>query len=722
MRRLGTAARVLAAAGLATLALSGLTLGAATARATTLEPLASATACAPGASCVTIPATCAAGTTCPRVSVEPTTELGQDQWVYLNLSNFPYTTPVNVVQIYFCADEVPLTATSPPHCILEGTSDFSYPNEEIPVLANGTGAMSFQTLDDPRGHGDIPFVGEIPGDATAPPVKFFCGDPSDQCSVDVVDPSMLPSGTPNNAIPVPSDTAVIPLGFASQKTPCAAKFPFIVSDYSIDHLFQHEAPVACAGKSPVIPLDTPASTTAVLSSLSSGNVAFLDDPQAADVQAALAKVHYSVVPVTASAVVIGYVAAMEQDGLKYPFSSFELTPNEVAGLSVYNYQGPYNSDLVKCGTTTCSAMEGLNTVPGYIGASQYGVFPPSDDTGVTEELTDWVCSAPNVPFRLNGKLTTDPNTAKETLTHSVNQTPWPIKKCAAFDTFPPLKPLGTLFDPALDPLHAVKFLRTFAIPPQFQASPVAGFAPIDWADARYNGLDTASLQNADGQFVAPTTASVDAEIAAEPVGKAGYPLPDPSLKVNGGYPMSTVIYALVPNGPLPSAEATLNAEMMDELLDYTTTTKMLPDGYVPLPDKLAALAHTELAKALAGENANRTSPTTTTTSLSVVSSTTSPTVPPTTSGAVISTGGSGTAVPTSLPSSVPTSVPTKTTQPSKRPSTRGLSVADVTLSAATARIALPVALGVGGILLVISLGLSLVGFMRRRHAEGADNA
>jgi hypothetical protein len=799
MRQLGTTARVFAAAGLATVALSGLGFGAATARAAPLEPLASPTSCTRGATCVTIPSPCAAGKTCPTVSAEPSSDLGQNQWIYLSLADFPYTNPVNVVQIYFCADQTALTATSPPHCILEGTSDFSYPNEEVPIMANGTGAMSFQTLDNPRGHGDIAFVGEIPGDSTARPTSFFCGDPEDRCSVDVVDPTLLPPGTANNAIPVPSDTAVIPLGFASQKPPCAAKFPFIASDYSIDQLFQHEAPVACGGKNPVIPLDTPASTTVVLSSLANGNVAFLDDPQAADVRAALAKVHYSVVPVTASAVVIGYVAAMEQDGLKYPFNSFELTPNEVAGLSVYTYQGPYDSDLVKCGTTTCSAMEGLNTVPGYIGASQYGVFPPSDDTGVTEELTDWVCNAPNVPFTLNGKLITDPNTAPETLTHSVNQTPWPIRKCTAFDTFPPLKPLGTLFDPALDPLHAVKFLRTFAIPPQFQASPVAGFAPIDWADARYNGLDTASLQNADGQFVAPTTASVQAQIAAEPVGKDGYPLPDPTLKVSGAYPMSTVIYALVPDSPLPSAQSTLNAEMMDELLDYTTTTKVLPDGYVPLPAKLATLAHSELAKALAAENAGRTSPTATTvsvtppstsvgtpvvysatvtattgvpsgsvafktgsiaicratlsrgtgscvsatapigddtiratyagasgfagstatTSLSVVSST-PPTVPPTTNGGVLSTGGSGTSVPTSRPSSAPTSVPSRTTQPSKRP-TRGLSVADVTLSAATARIGLPVALGLGGILIVISLGLSFVGYIRRR-AESVDSA
>jgi hypothetical protein len=421
---------------------------------------------------------------------------------------------------------------------------------------------------------------------------------------------------------LPADTAVVPLGFTPQSQGCQkAAFPSTFSDNSIEWLIPHEAPIACTEKNPAVPDNTATSTSLILPALQGGNVVFLDDPQAADVQAALAKVHYTVVPLVSSAVVMGYVAAMQQDGQKYPFNSVRLTPNEVAGLTTYLYQGPFNGDMVSCPGGTCSAIEDLNSVPGFVGASEYGSFIPSEATGVTEELTDWICHAPNVPFVLNGKLITDPNTAQTTFTTSNGQTPWPITKCTTFDQFPPLKPLGSLFAPAADAPHQVKFLRTFAIPPQFQPSPVIGFTPIDWDDARYNGLDSASLQNADGQFVAPSTASVQAEVSAEPISKAGYPLPTPALKVNGGYPMSTVIDALVPDSSLPAVQSKPIADMMNELLQYTTTTANLPDGFVPLPAKLAAIAHTNLAKAIAAENVPAPTATTTTPTVSPDSAT-----------------------------------------------------------------------------------------------------
>jgi len=263
-----------------------------------------------------------------------------------------------------------------------------------------------------------------------------------------------------------------------------------------------------------------------------------------------------------------------------------------------------------------------------------------------------------------------------------------------------------------------------------------------------------------------------------------------------------VIDALVPDSTLPASQATPIAEMMDELLGYTTTTAQLPDGYVPLPSNLSALAHTELAKALAAENAGRTSPTTTTASVtpSAVSpgtpvtysatvtaptgiptgkvafamgstsicraklsagkaSCTATTAPAGTDAVTASYGGAPgfaastatalltvtttsqpppttmptTTIPvgvpvgetgTSPPTSVPTSVVTQTTEPptAKKPSTSNLSIADVTLSAAAARVALPIALAVGGSLIALSLGLSFVGLIRRRQPGGADSA
>jgi len=799
MKRIRLVARAMGAAGLALVVASSFGLGAPAARASTSSAASrstgSAPSCAPGATCVTIPATCPAGTTCPTVTVEPTTNLGSNQWVYLNFSNFPAN---SIANIYFCDNASQLTDTSPPYCVLEGTPQFTYPSQELPIAADGTGAMSFQTVDDPNANGDTALTGKIPGESTLPGNSFFCGDAADPCSIDVDDWALLPTNPPpaNLAIPVPEDTAVIPLGFAPPSNGCTkAAQVSTYSDFSIEWLLPHEAQGACDSKEPAIAVNTATSTSLILPFLAaSSNVVFLDDPQSADVQAALASAHYSIIPIAASAVVMGYNAGMRGSFGMAPYNAFRLTPNEVAGLVTYGYQGPYNADMVPCRGGPCSAMAELNSVPTYVTAGQYGVYIPSEASGVTETLTSWVCNAKNLPFVVSGRLLHDPNTAQKTMTSSINQTPWPITKCTAFDEFPPLKPLGTLFDLYADPEHqVVKGLRAFAPPAEFQGSPVAGFAPIDWGDARYYGLDAASLQNAAGQFVAPSTASVQAELSALPVSKSGYPLPDPTLAVKGGYPMSTVIDALVPDQPLPGAESKPIAELMNNLLSYTTSAQ-LPDGYVPLPAKLASLAHTDLTKTLAAEDGKiitttvpTVNPASTTpgsrvaysAAVSATAGTPSGTVsfavgstslcsaelsagtascaasdapvgtdtvtaryggnsnfaassgstslqvntPGSTTGTTVPAGGvSGSTVPpTSVPSkTVPTTVPAKTHK-STTP-TGSISIADVTLSAATARLALPVALAAGGALIVSSLGLSALGTFRRRRAGGLGNA
>lgn len=799
MTRFQFLTRAIGAAGLAIVATASLGLGGPAAQASAATTSArshsaSAAACAAGATCMTIPANCPAGTTCPTVTVEPTTDLGTNQWVYLDFANFP---PNTIAYVYFCENASPITDTSPPYCVTEGTPQFTYPSQQIPISAQGTGEMSFQTVDDPNANGDTALVGKIPGEATLPGKDFFCGDAADPCSIDVDDWALLPNPPPANlAIPVPEDTAVVPLGFAPPSNGCTKALQVSTySDFSIEWLLPHEAPVACASKDAAIAVNTATSTSLILPFLQgSNNVVFLDDPQSSDVQAALASNHYSVVPIVASAVVMGYNAAMRGSLGMAPFNDFRLTPDEVAGLVTYAYQGPYNADMVKCGGGQCSAMEELNSVPTYVSSEQYGVYIPSEASGVTETLTNWVCNAKNLPFIAGGQVIHDPNTAQKTMTTSINQKPWPITKCTAFDEFPPLKPLGTLFDLYADPEHQVaKGLRSFSPPAQFQGSPVAGFAPVDWGDARYYGLDAASLQNADGQFEAPSAASVQAEISALPLSKSGYPVPDPTLSVPGGYPMSTVIDALVPDEPLPTAQAKSIAAMMNNLLDYTTSAQLLPDGYVPLPAKLASLAHTELARTLAAEDGKiitttvpTASPAATTTggkvtysaavsatsgaptgtvkftigSSSLCSATLSggtascsasnaPTgidtvtaayagagdfarssgtttlqvsTPGSTTGTTAPGGVTGSTVPaTSVPSTVPTTLPSKTRTKSPKPGGE-ISIADVTLSAATARLVLPVALIVGGSLVVLSLGLSLFGSIRRRRAGGLSNA
>jgi hypothetical protein len=69
-------------------------------------------------------------------------------------------------------------------------------------------------------------------------------------------------------------------------------------------------------------------------------------------------------------------------------------------------------------------------------------------------------------------------------------------------------------------------------------------------------------------------------------------------------------------------------------------------------------------------------------------------------------------------STVPSTVPSKAK--GSGPST--LSVADVRLAAAADSVALPIALAAGGALIALSLGLSFVGVLRRRHAGRTEGA
>jgi hypothetical protein len=777
--------RLLAVAGVVVISIGVLLFGNA-AGATPVRPQAAAKpapSCMPGSTCVTIPSRCPHGTACPTVTVGPTSGLGANQWIYVNLADFP---PSSTAYIYFCKNKAPVTVAAPPHCVLEGTPALTYPAQQLPIAADGTGETSFQTLDDPHQAGDTPLLGEIPGESTAKSVQFYCGDAADPCSVDVVDPGVLKTPPENPTLPLPTDTAVVPLGFASQDGCAKATLVSTDSDFSVDWLLPAAATVACDGKQPAIPTNTETTTSSILPLLSTGTIEFLDDPQAPDVAAAIKAAHDVVIPMAASAVVMGYVAGMSQNGITWPFNAFELTPNQVAGVMSDNYQGPFNGDLVKCATGMCSAMEGLNSVTGYVAAGEYGAFIPSEESGVVDMLTDWICNAPNVPFELDGKEIHDPNVASKTFTTSVDYPKtWPIKKCTTIDQLPALPtPAVGLFNSASKPATQVKYLRLFAPPAQFQMTPVAGFAPMDWGDSRYNGLDTASLQNAAGQFVAPTNASITAQIDAEQLTKSGYPLPNPKLKVKGGYPLATVIDAVVPDHALGSAVAVPNSEMLEELLNYTTSSGQLPGGYVALPSRLAKIAQTELNAALKAESAPVSTATTTTLSISPLSSSPGASVTLTatvtavagtpegvvdfdlgsatlcsatlrdgsatcstseapegtdtitatytgtsdfesSSGSAILTVTSQTTATTAPPTTGATTVTTSPPSTSSSVATTSttqanVSLADITLAATDARLALPLTLVAGLALFILSLSLALIGRYRRKHGDQDD--
>ena len=182
--------------------------------------------------------------------------------------------------------------------------------------------------------GNSPFSGEVPGDASATG-SFFCDDGADPCSLDVVDQALDGRATPDGA-----NTAVVPVSFVPASSGCPkGAVVSSESDFGIEGLLTEVAPAACTGTAPTVPVNTAEDSVAAVQALASGavQIAFTDDPQAADEQAALAGStgHYDYIPVAASADVVGFSADDAETTrplVAYPDTSFELTPNMVAGF------------------------------------------------------------------------------------------------------------------------------------------------------------------------------------------------------------------------------------------------------------------------------------------------------------------------------------------------------------------------------------------------------
>lgn len=128
--------------------------------------------------------------------------------------------------------------------------------------------------------------------------------------------------------------------------------------------------------------------------------------------------------------------------------------------------------------------------------------------------------------------------------------------------------------------------------------PLAGqrmvLAIVDLASAARYGLQTAALRNADGHFVAPTTASVLAGVAAmKDSAVPGVLAPAPGAAKGTAYPLATIAYAAA-YPTLPAADRKDYAGLIRYAAGAGQTPGLspgqLPPGYAPLPAALRAQA------------------------------------------------------------------------------------------------------------------------------------
>ncbi|MGO8871389.1 MAG: hypothetical protein ACLQPH_08295 [Acidimicrobiales bacterium] len=378
---------------------------------------------------------------------------------------------------------------------------------------------------------------------------------------------------------------------------------------------------------------------------------------------------YAYIPVAVSGTVVSMLAGASNGVLDYPISTYNLTPNMVAGLitSTYESAGGYLTtgsnptivdadnlippldckNLKKCSSKSVvtqlnnelpyNAFNLLNPVSsGLLGPRALQSDMSDVANGASYQATDWICSAPNVPINVTvteinppkgqkNPVTVsllDPNVAHTTLTVPPYASeawpppppeptpPWVYPTCHAYSTLPSLASnggYGEFESPAIQAHNIRNQIYGGGSLPGFPpANPEAAFGIMDSSDASFNGLNTAKLQNADGNFVAPTPASIDAALAdvttcplPEPTCPAGtYPINYGTAPSPDAYPMPDITYALVPTTPQTAADASAEKELLTNLVNFSHTgnSGVLPEGYAPLPDGIYKTAMAEITR------------------------------------------------------------------------------------------------------------------------------
>jgi hypothetical protein len=305
----------------------------------------------------------------------------------------------------------------------------------------------------------------------------------------------------------------------------------------------------------------------------------------------------------------------------------------------------------------------LNPVSsGNFGPDIFGSFNSDVPNGSSYQATNWICSAPNTPYTVNvNEVTppagesnpvpvtvTDSNAADTTLTTAPDgsqvwppagspDAPWVFPSCQPYSKFPSLATSSNDYGESQSPALQAKSIRQFAygggsVPVVSGGSYTqmpAGFGIIDSSEASFYGLNTASLENADGNFEAPTVANLEAaeaNITACPTNDLScptgtYKIDYTSTASPNAYPMPDITYAMVPTAPLPASQATALTNLLTNLVTFSHGggSLALPSGYAPLSDTLYKTAMTDITNDVVAEpstpsDTGSTSPTTTTAS------------------------------------------------------------------------------------------------------------
>ena len=136
---------------------------------------------------------------------------------------------------------------------------------------------------------------------------------------------------------------------------------------------------------------------------------------------------------------------------------------------------------------------------------------------------------------------------------------------------------------------------------QTAANPGPAWVLTDYATAIDLGLTPVAIENAVGEFVVPTPASIAAGVATMTVEPDGRRIPDPGAGASGAYPLTMIEYAMTPTEPLVDHACVPRAQSQQLLSSWLTfltgpAQAELGGGFVPLTSDLTAEAEASIAR------------------------------------------------------------------------------------------------------------------------------
>jgi hypothetical protein len=424
-----------------------------------------------------------------------------------------------------------------------------------------------------------------------------------------------------------ADRIVIPLSFAPTPSVCKFKHAAFSAAGSpmLDRAMASWVAHLCLGSRGLsIQYNPEVAEPLAVQEVASGaaDVALTTEPASA--QQIVTQRHYLYAPVAVSAVSVAYWVDDPTTGL--PVTTLKLDQRLLVKLLTQSYD--FQNEGVPCGAQPPPVGIGCdNAVDGNpqtlfadpefqqlnptvqpvsgLGAAFQVPTVESGQSDMTWTVTRWIAANPDAASFLAGQfdpwgmhLNTDYMTA--------NGTPplYPTNSFAAQDSYPVIEHrYSPLFPLSLVPGYQVENWEpgtswekdqtgNFPKDPIQPPGQRALFAILDQADAAAFRFPVAEIPNTAGDYVTPTNSAMAAALKHMSSNGSGTQQVDLANKDKAAYPLTMVIYAMVPTSGTKHKQAAAIAKFLDFAAGAGQKEGVqpgqLPPGYLPLPASLAA--------------------------------------------------------------------------------------------------------------------------------------